>query len=70
VDEPDNGGQDIIRHAYDDALTVKGYGGVDSVLICAGMLRGDSVYGPGARHTACGPPCPFSWALRRRHYAR
>ncbi|TFY65463.1 hypothetical protein EVG20_g5580 [Dentipellis fragilis] len=38
---------DILRHTYDDALCMKGYGGADGVLICAGMLRGDSVYGPG-----------------------
>ncbi|KAH9060048.1 Metallo-dependent phosphatase [Lactarius vividus] len=39
---------DILRHTYDDALCMKGIkGGADGVLICAGMLRGDSVYGPG-----------------------
>ncbi|KAI0306747.1 Metallo-dependent phosphatase [Multifurca ochricompacta] len=39
---------DILRHTYDDALCTKGFeGGVDGVFICAGMLRGDSVYGPG-----------------------
>ncbi|KAH9981482.1 5'-nucleotidase [Lactifluus volemus] len=39
---------DVMRHTYDDALCMKGIeGGVDGVLICAGMLRGDSVYGPG-----------------------
>ncbi|KAK7440247.1 hypothetical protein VKT23_017188 [Stygiomarasmius scandens] len=38
---------DIIRHAYDDCLTVSGGGGADGVLICAGTLRGDSQYGPG-----------------------
>jgi len=39
---------DILRHTYDDALCLKGItGGVDGVFICAGMLRGDSVYGPG-----------------------
>ena len=39
---------DILRHTYDDALCMKGItGGVDGVFICAGMLRGDSVYGPG-----------------------
>ncbi|THV08018.1 Metallo-dependent phosphatase [Dendrothele bispora CBS 962.96] len=38
---------DIIRHAYDDCLTVGGGGGADGVLICAGTLRGDSEYGPG-----------------------
>ncbi|KAF5372933.1 hypothetical protein D9758_001729 [Tetrapyrgos nigripes] len=37
---------DIIRHAYDDSLSVGG-GGADGVLICAGTLRGDSEYGPG-----------------------
>jgi 5'-nucleotidase len=38
----------VMRHTYDDALCMKGIeGGVDGVLICAGMLRGDSVYGPG-----------------------
>ena len=26
---------------------MKGCGGSDGVLICAGTLRGDSVYGPG-----------------------
>lgn len=39
---------DILRHTYDDALCVKGVdGGADGVFICAGMLRGDSIYGPG-----------------------
>ncbi|KAJ4488358.1 Metallo-dependent phosphatase-like protein [Lentinula aciculospora] len=38
---------DIIRHAYDDCETLKGCGGSDAVLICAGTLRGDSEYGPG-----------------------
>jgi 5'-nucleotidase len=39
---------DILRHTYDDALCLKGIkGGVDGVFICAGMLRGDSIYGPG-----------------------
>ncbi|KAI0273835.1 Metallo-dependent phosphatase [Gloeopeniophorella convolvens] len=39
---------DILRHTYDDALCMKGIeGGADGVFICAGMLRGDSVYGPG-----------------------
>jgi 5'-nucleotidase len=40
---------DIIRHAYDDALCMKGCGGSDGVFICAGTLRGDSTYGPGSR---------------------
>ena len=26
---------------------MKGYGGADAVFICAGTLRGDTVYGPG-----------------------
>ncbi|QRV89758.1 nucleotide phosphoesterase protein YfkN [Ceratobasidium sp. AG-Ba] len=38
---------DVLRHAYDDALCVKGGGIADGVLICGGTLRGDSVYGPG-----------------------
>ncbi|KAG6854980.1 hypothetical protein C0991_009803 [Blastosporella zonata] len=38
---------DIIRHAYDDTLYMKGCGGSDGVFICAGTLRGDSTYGPG-----------------------
>ncbi|KAI0317293.1 Metallo-dependent phosphatase-like protein [Amylostereum chailletii] len=39
---------DILRHTYDDALCMNGIdGGADGVFICAGMLRGDSVYGPG-----------------------
>ncbi|EKM82846.1 hypothetical protein AGABI1DRAFT_53371 [Agaricus bisporus var. burnettii JB137-S8] len=38
---------DVIRHAYDDALCLKGCGGSDGVFICAGTLRGDSTYGPG-----------------------
>ncbi|KAL0071665.1 hypothetical protein AAF712_001522 [Marasmius tenuissimus] len=38
---------DIIRHAYDDALCMKGGGGADAVFMCAGTLRGDSEYGPG-----------------------
>lgn len=42
---------DILRHTYDDALCMKGIqGGVDGVFICAGMLRGDSVYGPGMKN--------------------
>ncbi|KAJ7168132.1 Metallo-dependent phosphatase-like protein [Mycena crocata] len=39
---------DVIRHAYDDALLMKGCGGSNGVFICAGTLRGDSIYGPGA----------------------
>ncbi|KAJ7093165.1 Metallo-dependent phosphatase-like protein [Mycena epipterygia] len=39
---------DVIRHAYDDTLAMQGCGGSDGVLICAGTLRGDSVYGPGS----------------------
>ncbi|EUC64792.1 5'-nucleotidase, partial [Rhizoctonia solani AG-3 Rhs1AP] len=35
---------DVLRHAYDDALCVKGGGPADGVLICGGTLRGDSVY--------------------------
>ncbi|KAF9452854.1 Metallo-dependent phosphatase [Macrolepiota fuliginosa MF-IS2] len=38
---------DVLRHAYDDALCMKGSGGSDGVFICAGTLRGDSMYGPG-----------------------
>ncbi|KAK0240597.1 Metallo-dependent phosphatase-like protein [Armillaria nabsnona] len=38
---------DVIRHAYDDTLCMKGCGGADIVFICAGTLRGDSMYGPG-----------------------
>ncbi|KAI0031814.1 Metallo-dependent phosphatase [Vararia minispora EC-137] len=39
---------DILLHTYDDALCMKGIQrGADGVLICAGMLRGDSIYGPG-----------------------
>ncbi|KZP23699.1 Metallo-dependent phosphatase [Athelia psychrophila] len=39
---------DVIRHAYDDALGRDGStGGSDGVLITAGTLRGDSIYGPG-----------------------
>jgi len=38
---------DIIRHAYDDSLSMRGCTGADGVLICAGTLRGDSEYGPG-----------------------
>jgi 5'-nucleotidase len=41
---------DILRNTYDDALCMKGIrGGVDGVFVCAGMLRGDSVYGPGTK---------------------
>ncbi|KAH9952203.1 Metallo-dependent phosphatase [Amylocystis lapponica] len=36
---------DVLRHAYDDMLTLEG--GSDGVFICGGTLRGDSVYGPG-----------------------
>ncbi|KAF9472767.1 flagellar associated protein [Pholiota conissans] len=41
---------DIARHAYDDALCMKGLNGCrgsDGVLFCAGTFRGDSTYGPG-----------------------
>ncbi|KAI0807271.1 Metallo-dependent phosphatase [Fomes fomentarius] len=38
---------DVLRHAYDDALCLETGGGADGVFICAGTLRGDSVYGPG-----------------------
>jgi len=44
---------DILQHTYDDALCVKGIdGGADGVLLNAGMLRGDSTYGPGQYHQA------------------
>ncbi|KAF9228782.1 Metallo-dependent phosphatase [Gyrodon lividus] len=33
---------DVVRHAYDDALCTKYGSGSDGVLICGGMLRGDS----------------------------
>ncbi|KZT65477.1 Metallo-dependent phosphatase [Daedalea quercina L-15889] len=36
---------DVLRHTYDDAPEMAG--GSDGVFICAGTLRGDSVYGPG-----------------------
>ncbi|KAJ3754516.1 Metallo-dependent phosphatase-like protein [Lentinula raphanica] len=45
---------DIVRHAYDDCETLKACGGSDAVLICAGTLRGDSEYGPGARNITLG----------------
>ena len=38
---------DVIENAYDDALALKGHDGADAVIICAGTLRGDTVYGPG-----------------------
>ncbi|KAH7910160.1 Metallo-dependent phosphatase-like protein [Hygrophoropsis aurantiaca] len=38
---------DILRHVYDDALCLKSCSGSDGVFICAGTLRGDSVYHPG-----------------------
>lgn len=38
---------DVIFHAYDDALCIKGVGGTDAVFICGGTIRGDSSYGPG-----------------------
>ncbi|KAI0822600.1 Metallo-dependent phosphatase [Trametes gibbosa] len=38
---------DVLRHAYDDALCLQTGGGADGVFICAGTLRGDSIYGPG-----------------------
>ncbi|KAF7359391.1 Trifunctional nucleotide phosphoesterase protein YfkN [Mycena sanguinolenta] len=38
---------DVIRHAYDDTLAMKGCGGADGVFVCAGTFRGDSIYGPG-----------------------
>ena len=39
---------DVLRHAYDDVLCLKGCGGADAVFIGSGTLRGDSVYGPGS----------------------
>ncbi|PIL23766.1 hypothetical protein GSI_13516 [Ganoderma sinense ZZ0214-1] len=39
---------DVLRHAYDDALCLQTGGGSDGVFICAGTLRGDSIYGPGS----------------------
>ncbi|CCM02861.1 uncharacterized protein FIBRA_04973 [Fibroporia radiculosa] len=36
---------DVLRHAYDEAPMMAG--GSDGVFICAGTLRGDSVYSPG-----------------------
>jgi len=53
---------DVLRHAYDDALCLKGCGGSDGVLICGGTIRGDSTYGPGMycfRHTVRGANVPF-----------
>ncbi|KAH8108440.1 Metallo-dependent phosphatase [Phellopilus nigrolimitatus] len=38
---------DVIWHAYDDALCVMGRDGADAVFLCAGALRGDTIYGPG-----------------------
>ncbi|KAJ3515958.1 hypothetical protein NLJ89_g1419 [Agrocybe chaxingu] len=38
---------DIARYAYDDTLCMRGCGGSDGVLLCAGTFRGDSTYGPG-----------------------
>ncbi|KAI6116926.1 Metallo-dependent phosphatase-like protein [Pisolithus croceorrhizus] len=38
---------DVLRHAYDDTLYTKAGSGSDGVLICAGTLRGDSVYPAG-----------------------
>ncbi|KIJ60609.1 hypothetical protein HYDPIDRAFT_138801 [Hydnomerulius pinastri MD-312] len=45
---------DVLRHAYDDALCRKAGSGSDGVLICAGTLRGDSVYPPGEREITLG----------------
>ncbi|KAL5490069.1 hypothetical protein ACEPAI_4902 [Sanghuangporus weigelae] len=38
---------DVIHHAYDDALCNMGIESPDGVFLCAGALRGDTVYGPG-----------------------
>ncbi|OAX32330.1 Metallo-dependent phosphatase [Rhizopogon vinicolor AM-OR11-026] len=38
---------DVLRHAYDDSPCMKGEGGSDGVIFCAGTLRGGSVYPPG-----------------------
>ncbi|KAH0830270.1 Metallo-dependent phosphatase-like protein [Lanmaoa asiatica] len=38
---------DVLRHAYDDALSTKYGSGSDGVLICAGTLRGDTLYPAG-----------------------
>lgn len=38
---------DVVRHAYDDSLCMKGFGGSDAVFLCGGTFRGDSMYGPG-----------------------
>lgn len=37
----------MIRHAYDDGLSNMGIESADAVFLCAGALRGDTVYGPG-----------------------
>lgn len=42
---------DVLRHAYDDMLCLKGCGGSDGVFICGGTIRGDSIYGPGMSKT-------------------
>lgn len=36
-----------MRHVYDESLSAMGSEGTDAVFLCAGALRGDSVYGPG-----------------------
>ncbi|KAL5511406.1 hypothetical protein ACEPAH_4622 [Sanghuangporus vaninii] len=38
---------DVIHHAYDDALCNMGIESPDGVFLCAGALRGDTMYGPG-----------------------
>jgi len=43
---------DVIFHAYDDASRLKDEGGADAVFICAGTIRGDSVYCPGENSAA------------------
>lgn len=45
---------DVIHHAYDDALCNMGIESADGVFLCAGALRGDTVYGPGKIHDVPG----------------
>lgn len=49
----------------------KGYDGADAVMICAGTLRGDTVYGPGQMHVEfiIGTRFSYHMCLDREHHA-
>jgi len=58
---------DIVRHSYDATLCLKGCGGADGVLIAAGTLRSDAVYGPGTCHSLVPRTCKRTRNVRIHH---